>query len=322
MDMLDELVESSDLAGLTRHVDRCAAAADWECLVDVIDRCADAVTRGKQVWAVAQYAEYRLALEAPPQYAGAVVGDDRSGHTLGPLWEVAASRLAWRDLAPHLGAPTSRTLAGHERVLRGDRVDEGSLDARPLDLPLRLLDWEPSYPLAVYRRDGADFPQPVPPPLGWTDLPEGGTRLEGDAVCESLMELIRPWWEESSGRAVVVGIEGEPLQAIRMLGPRRARVAEVAAGTAMAAMAWAGASGGAYGRRRGGPVGRAGAWWVVSALLGYDEPPDDPEWGREATELEWWLWDPGDQVGGWSIHLAVGDRSVGTSWALSGVDMR
>lgn len=322
MDPLGELIESSDLAGLIGHVDRCAAAADWECLVDVIDQCGEAVTRGKQVWAVAQYAEYRLALDAPAHHAGAVVGDGRAGFALGPLWEVAASRHTWAELSPHLGAPTSRALAAHERVLRGDTIEPDAVPDRPLELPLRLEPWEPSYPLAVYRRDGADFPEPEAPRLDWVDLPEPGERLDEDAVSEALMELVRPWWEESSGRAVVVVADGGALAAVRSLGPRRARVARVTLAEALAAMAWAGASGGAFGRRRGSPVGRAGAWWVLSEALGYDEPPDEPGWGVEGSELEWWLWDPGDQIGGWAIHIAIHDLSVGTSWALSAVDMR
>ncbi|RPI24549.1 MAG: hypothetical protein EHM57_02615 [Actinobacteria bacterium] len=322
MDPIVELIESSDLAGLTKHVDRAAAAGDWEGLVDLIESCAEAVTRGKQVWAVAQFAEYRLALQAPAHYAGAVVGDARAGIALGPLWEVAASRHTWAELSLHLGEPRSRALAAHERVLRGDMVDPADVGEQPLDVPLRLEPWEPAYPLAVYRGDGADFPEPGASPLEWVDLPPAGERLADDSLCDALMELVRPWWEESSGRAVVAAVDGGALSAVRSLGPHRARVARVTPAEALAAMAWAGASGGAYGRRRGTPVGRASAWWVLAEALGYGEPPDDPGWGAEADELEWWRWDPGDQIGGWAIHMAIHDPSVGTSWALSAVDMK
>lgn len=323
MESLDTLVESSDLAGLSRFVDLAANTGEWETLVDVVERCGEAVRRGKQVWAVAQYAEYRLALDAPPAYAGGVVGDGRAGFALGPLWEVAASRHSWRDLAPHLGAPASRALAAHERLLRGDDVSNADIDPTVLALPLDVGSWEPTYPLAVYRGDGADFPHPGMPEMTWIDLPQApaGASAE-DPVCDALLELVRPWWEESSGRAVTVTVAGSGLEAIRALGPRRVRAARTDLGSALAAMAWAGASGGAFGRRRGAPIGRLGAWWVLAEVLGYDEPPQNTSWGEEGEELTWWLWDPGEQIGGWGLHLAVHDESVGTSWALSSVDMR
>ncbi|MCH8899668.1 MAG: hypothetical protein IH942_04120, partial [Acidobacteria bacterium] len=88
-----------------------------------------------------------------------------------------------------------------------------------------------------------------------------------------------------------------------------------------AAMVWAAASGGAHGSRRGTPRGRALAWWVVAQLLGYDELPEDDDALVEAEELNWYLWDPGEQVGGWSLHLAVEDPEDEVSWALSAVDM-
>jgi len=321
MDRLVEMIEASDLAALTRHVDATAVGGDWEALVDIVERCTEAVSRGKQVWAVAQYAEYRLALEAPAAYAGSVVGDDRGGSALGPLWEVAAATHTWEELEPHLGAPTSRALAAHERVVRGDAITSAAIDDRILELPLRLLDWEPQYPLAEYRADGADFPLAVPS-LEWVELPDAGRRVERDDVTEAMLDLVKPWWDESSGHAVAAAVAGDVVDAIRSLGPRRARVARVTPGEALAAMAWAGASGGAYGRRRGTPVGRAGVWWILGSLLGYEEPPDDPTWGREAAELEWWVWDPGDRVGGWSLHIGVHDPEDGLAFVLSAVDMR
>ena len=87
-------------------------------------------------------------------------------------------------------------------------------------------------------------------------------------------------------------------------------------------MAWAGASGGAFGRRRGTPVGRAGAWWVLAELLGYEELPANPDDLEEAADLEWYRWDPGDRVGGWSFHMAVADPDDGLAWVVSAVDMR
>src|SRR5665811_1243101 len=60
---------------------------------------------------------------------------------------------------------------------------------------------------------------------------------------------------------------------------------------------------------------------VLAALLGFDEFPDDCAELEEATELRWVLWDPGDAVGGWALHLAVEDPDDGIAWAISAVDM-
>jgi hypothetical protein len=87
-------------------------------------------------------------------------------------------------------------------------------------------------------------------------------------------------------------------------------------------MAFAGASGGAFGRRRGTPAGRTAAWWAVAIVLGMDNewPVDPGELGFEAQQLRWVLWDPGDIVGGWAFHLAVEDHDEGLAWVVSAVD--
>ncbi len=89
-------------------------------------------------------------------------------------------------------------------------------------------------------------------------------------------------------------------------------------------MAWAGASGGAHGRRRGTPVGRALAWWTLACLLGLDEdwPVAGEELGAAGAELRWLRWDPGDAAGGWGLHLAIEDPVDEMAWAVSAVDAR
>ena len=321
---LRDLIEASDLDGLLRHIDTVAAAADWDGLVEVRDRCLEAGERGKQLWGVAQFAEYRLALQAPGGYAGAVVETGGSRFTLGPLWEVAASTHTWAELAPHVHSPTARSLVAYERTIRGESLGDIGDMAAILEVPLELQSWEPSYPVAVYRADKADFPEGAHSELDWLELADDPPAREDDgATCDALLDVVRPWWDESSGRAQAVAVEGSASDAIRALGPRRVRVAEIDLAEALATMVWAGASGGAYGRRRGTPVGRSVAWWALLTLLDFDEPPTAlGSLGREGATLRWYRWDPGDQAGGWAFHLAIEDPDEGLAWAVSAVDMR
>ncbi len=214
-------------------------------------------------------------------------------------------------------------MAAHERVIRGEALaGDPRVDPDVLEVPLVLADWEPAYPPAVYRPDKADFPEPDLPPLQWVELPAAGERRPDPVVEDALHELVRPWEEQSNGRVETVGVAGTALAAVAALGPRRVRAAELTPAEAVAHMAWTGASGGAYGRRRGTPVGRHDAWWVVAALAGalddWPLPPD--EVGEEAAALRWWRWDPGDQTSGWAFHLAVADPDAGRAWAITAAD--
>jgi hypothetical protein len=319
---LTDLVESSDLAGLIRFLDDLVRSRDWDGIVAVRDRCREAVDRGKQVWAVAELAEYRLALDAPGRYAGAVVGDGKGRFALGPLWEVAASTHTWAEIEDYVSSPMARAMVGHERVVRGEDLRDADLDHAVLELPLVLQSWEPRYAVASYRPDAADFPERPGTDLVWTELAGPAEEVPDDGPGHALLELVQPWSEQSSGHAVAMQVAGTAREAIRSLGPHRVRLAEVELDEAVATMAWAGASGGAFGRRRGTPVGRAGAWWVLAELLGYDEIPVEAEGLQEAAELRWYRWDPGDRIGGWSYHMAVEDPEDGLAWVISAVDMR
>lgn len=321
-DALTPLIESSDLAGLSRAIDGICSARDWDALIDLRDRCEEAVERGKQLWGVAQFAEYRLALEAPADLAATVMTDGRGRFALGPLWEVAASSHRWDDLERHVDVPTVRAMIAHERSIRGDSVDESTIDRAILAIPAALEPWEPEYPTAEYRSDRAAFPDDVfEIEMPWIDLPDAAEPDAEDPVTDALMDLVKPWWEDSLGKAEVITVTGTVEQAIRALGPHRARLAEVDLGTALTAMTWAGASGGGHGRRRGTPVGRAGAWWVMLEALGYDEVPEDlAALGAEAASLRWVLWDPGDRIGGWNLHIGIEDGEDGIAWVLSAVD--
>ena len=85
-------------------------------------------------------------------------------------------------------------------------------------------------------------------------------------------------------------------------------------------MAWAGASGGAHGRRRGAAAaGRFGALWLV-AVLGDaldDWPLPLDELGAIAGELRWCWWDAHEPLTGWQLQLAVESPADGLAWALT-----
>ena len=226
----------------------------------------------------------------------------------------------WGDISPHVDDRRLRSLIAHERLLRGETIAEEDIDPHVLEAPLRLEHWEPTYPVAAYRSDRADFPEPEWADLDWVDLPDPVTRAEPDDALEALLALVSPWTEQSNGRAEGVVVAGTAQEAIRTLGPHRARVAEIDGEEALAFIAWTAASGGAYGRRRGSPVGRMYAWWALATLLGVDDIDDPDLLGAGAAELVWMRWDPGDQIGGWGFHLAVADPDDDLAWAVSAVD--
>lgn len=320
---LKELIEGSNLDGLVRYADGLVSARDWAGLVKMRDMCNEATERGKQVWGAAHFAEYRLALDAPAEFAIPVIKPGAGRFSNGPLWEVAASTHTWEELQS-LGDPALRALVAHERLIRGDQVTDPAIDRTVVDASLELAAWEPDYPVAIYKSDRAEFPElEVLSAHSWVDLPEAAGKTSAEtAPLTGLLDLVEPWLESSNGRGEGAAVVGTELEAIRAIGPRRARVQEVSLGQAVAAMAWTGASGGAYGRRRGTPVGRGLAHWAIAALVGLDDdwPIELDELGETGSELSWFIWDPGEQIGGWSFHIAVSDPADGLAWAVSAVD--
>lgn len=320
---VERAVELGDLDGLTHLIDRLCHAGDWDGLLELRDRSRAAAARGRQLWPAAANAEYRLALQAPGPWAAAMLEPGTGRFALGPLAEVAAASHAWTELAPHAPAGPVATLAAHERVLRGDDlVGAPGLDPLVLDLPLVLQPWEPAYALAEYEPDRARFPSPPPPETAPVTLPGPGSRLADTEATTALRDLVGPWTSESDGRAEAVAVVGDALAAVAALGPPTARVAELAPGRALAHVAWAAASGGAHGRRRGSAMGRFGAWWLVAALAHRldDWPLAPDEMGRAAAGLRWLAWDAGEPTTGWSLHLAVADPAAGRAWALAATD--
>ncbi len=337
-----QLVERGDIDALTLYVNELVVGKQWEELTSLRESCRVALQRGKQLWGVAAYIEYRLCLEAPGYWAALMLETGTGRFASGPLPEVAASRHSWSELAPHLHPTPQAGMAAHERVLRGDDLTADPVAAtlpEVLDLPLRLEPWEPRYVVAEYHTDSIEAPPPRLPPLqprdgtgarqtGPDQVPGAGQvsrRAETDDVSAALEDLVTTWTEESNGRAEAVSVKGNALEAVSALGARVTHIVELSPGEALAAMAWAAADGGAHGRRRGAAPGRFAAWWVLAALgeLVGEWPPPADRLGAVLDDVGWYAWGSGEPVTGWELRLAfeglTGPRR-GRAWAVSATD--
>lgn len=322
MTSIPQTVAAGDLDALIRLVDGLCAAREWDRVVEVRDRCRHALEqRGLQLWPAAEYAEYRLALDAPAAYAGAVVTEEAGRFALGPLWEVAASRLEWSELGPHLAPGPARALAAHERVLRGEDLGaDDTVDAHVLEIPLRLEAFEPQYSVATFRSDEADFEAPATPRLAALDLPPPAEPIDDEESVEALVDIGSVWAQQSNGSARAVAVAGSAEGAIAALGHERCLAADADSSDALARIAWAAADGGAYGRRRGSPIGRFAAWWMVAAIADLVWPVVPEALGQAAGAIRWVLWEPPGFTGGWACCVAAEDPEQGLSWALEALD--
>ena len=232
---LDELVHRADLDALIRLVDDRTAAGDWSGLRRARDRARAAVSTGRQLWPVATLAEYRLALLAPPDWAAPMIAEDAGLFTVGPLTEVIAQDHTWSELAPFLpGGPRSAVVA-HERVLRGETIDEESTGDLPtvLEMPFEIAAWEPAYALANYSDNGVEAPAPPLPtlahgrrferPIGWRPAV-----VDDEPADLAVRQLVEAWTVDSNGRADMTAIDGTADEAVTALGVGSGTIAEIA----------------------------------------------------------------------------------------------
>ena len=323
---LDDLIQVVDLDGLIRMVDARCDADDWAGVLRLRDRCAAAtVETGRQLWPAATLAEYRLALLAPDEWAATVLDGESGRFTIGPLSEVAAVNHTWAGLVAHLDAVPIATFIAHERAIRGEHIASVELAALPpvLDIPAALQPWEPAYPVSNYTDTGAEHPEPdTTGDLVDVTTPEHTTVVEDDSTDLAVRQLLEAWTAASTGRAESVCVEGDHLAALAALGVHSARVAEIPATEAIARIAWAGASGGAQGRRRGMAIGRFSAWWLLGAIgdLHDEWPPTDDEIEELLANLRWYRWDAHEPAGGWRLQLVVEDVEEGLAWAINAAD--
>lgn len=318
-----ELIEAGDLNGLLRAVDGLVSQKAWEELLELADRCDDAIERGKQLWPIIGHIDYRIALEAPASYAASVLDSELGRFLLGPLTEVAASTHTWDDLVPHLSEPQSAAYIAQERVLRGEVLTgDDRTHAEVLELPLELVAEEPTYALATYRADHVEVAEPWDPVAPLEEIepapaPEGAD----EDVVNVLLDLVAPWTNESNGAARAIVAEGTAAGAAARLTFSRLRFGPLTHQEAMQQMGWAAASGGAHGRRRGAAYGRFAAWYTTALLGGFDWPASAADIARAAAHLRWYRWDEGAPEEGWVLRLAVEDPEDGWAAAIAATDV-
>ena len=320
---LDALIEAQDYNALLRAVDAATEARDWEGLLELADRCEEAAERGKQMWPIAAHIDYRLALEAPGEYAALVLHPDVGRFSHGPLTEVAASTHTWEELADHVQAPQVASYLAQERVLRGEDLSgDPRAHAEVLELPLRLQPWEPTYALATFRATYVEVAEPWDPRAPLRTVPaHPGPPLDDPELTDALLELVTPWTAESNGAARAAVVEGDAAAAAASLTFGTLRLGELGLEEALQLIAWAAASGGAHGRRRGAALGRFLAWYTATLACGASWPLEADRLHERLSGVRWFRWDEGDPEEGWVIRLAVDHPAEGWAAALAATDL-
>ncbi|MCA1838877.1 MAG: hypothetical protein ABR507_08140 [Actinomycetota bacterium] len=318
---LDDLIVAAEPNPLLLRIDALCDARQWETLEDLAARCRAETERGKQLWPIAEHVEYRLALQAPGEFAGKVMTADAGRFALGPLTEVAASTHRYDEVAGWIKDPTVLGVFAAERVIRGEDLTDSARDAlEVLELPGRLLDWE-DYPLATYKSDAVEVQAPAL--VGSQDggAARAGGRFQVDVpspdVEEALLALVAEWVSSSNGQACVSTGNGDLSNWVSSLdGPRR--LVETSFQEAATTMAWAAANGGAHGRRRGAASGRFGTWWALASVFDLEWPIDGRDLFDEASRSRWY-WFPPVGATGWLLCLAV-EKPDGGWFAIDAMD--
>lgn len=324
---VEQLIDRVDLDELIRTVDSLCASRSWSEILRTRDLCRSATRSGRQVWPIATLCEYRLALHAPPEWACRVVNDESSRFSIGPITEVLAQHHTWFDVADHLDEGPHREIVAHERVVRGEMLDSLDLTAMVLDLPFRLQEWEPDYPLAVYSDEGVFAPAPSDQwHHDWQEISctASSVVVVDDAPTESaLRSLVDPWTSASKGRARCLVVEGDLPRLLRCLEQDVLPAAQLTSHQAMQWLAWCGASGGSHGRRRGSAAGRFNTWWLIAALGGVSEEWDElrladqlsDELGSIVDRVQWYRVDLGERHS-FDLSLVAVDDEEGLTIGL------
>ena len=321
---LDALVDRADLDEIIRRIDAMCSSREWSGLAALRDKAAAAVRTGRQTWPCATLANYRLALHAPADIAAASLQHPTSTFSIGPLTEVIAQNHTWVDLADHIDDAPLRGFVAYERALRGETIGDDRALRATLEIPIDPAPWEPAYEPPVYDDNGVSAPTPqlnIAPSSDVTCRP--ATSDDDPDIEGAVRAVFEAWTTQSNGRVSFAAVSGGVDSALGALGLGRAKVSPLEPSQVMALVAWAGASGGAHGRRRGGAQGRFGAWWFATAMAdALDEwPLPQGTLRAEMEELQWFAWTTDEPILGWQLQLAIWDPFNDMSWAFSARDM-
>jgi hypothetical protein len=283
------------------------------------DACKAAVANGRQVWPASTLAEYRLALLAPAEIAVRVVDEEAGRFTMGPLTEVIAQNHQWSELREFLQPSPTSTYIAYECGIRGQQVDGELFPA--LESPCTLLPVESNYALAEYHDNEAKFPTPAIPEMGNAiAVPASSANVVQDSeVSTAFHQLVDAWTTQSNGELRISCVEGSVLDALATLEVQEARLSLLTSSDALAWITWAGASGGAHGRRRGNALGRDAAWWTVASLTvnTFHWPLNSKELETAVNSLQWFWWDTNEPATGWQLQLCIHHADRNRSWAIS-----
>ena len=323
----NQLIDRSDLDGLVRAVDDLCSSRDWSSLLQLRNSCRLATASGKQLWPASTLAEYRLALLAPAHIAAQVVVEGSGRFTLGPLTEVIAQSHQWSELQNELPHSPIASFVAHECALRGQHIENPADVFDALETPLELQAWEPTYELAVYRDNSAEFPSPELPPTSTGRVVTAATlsesaNVQDNVVADAVHQLVSAWTMSSNGTLQIGAARGDETHALASVGIASATLRELEPTQALALLAWAGARGGAYGRRRGAAAGRDSSWWLLGALSGRVDqwPLKNDEVGDVLHSLTWRWFDADQSPTGWQLQLVIVDEQRGLSWAINARD--
>jgi hypothetical protein len=320
---LDALVDRADLDEIIRRIDDMCSTRAWVKLASLRDKAAAAVRTGRQTWPCATLANYRLALHGPADIAAASLQHPTSTFSIGPLTEVIAQNHTFAELADQIDDAPLRGFVAYERAIRGESIPDSRALRAVLEIPLNPAAWEPVYEPPVYDDNGVSAPTPqlnIAPATEVTCIP--ASTDEDPDIEAALRSVVEAWTTQSNGRVSFAAVSGGIDSALGALGLVRARVSPLEPSQVMALVAWAGASGGAHGRRRGGAQGRFGAWWFATAMAdALDEWPLPPGTLRaEMEELQWFTWTTNEPTLGWQLQLAIWDPFNDMSWAFTARD--
>jgi hypothetical protein len=184
------------------------------------------------------------------------------------------------------------------------------------------MEWEPTYCAATYYADHVEIAEPWTPRASVVPAaPQRGEQLDEPDLTNALLDLVQPWTAESNGAARAVVVEGGAVAAVSELTYDPVMIGRLEPAEALQRLAWAAASGGAHGRRRGAAFGRYMAWYVVALMSDLQWPPDAEELGQALNALQWWWWEENISEEGWVLRLAVDEPSQGWAAAIAATDL-